>query len=155
MPGLFNLLRISGPYASSKTNRDTTRSNIIIEAGGTTLEHAIDPVVLIPTKLVQILLGSYALFHQDTHYSEKLLHLLQIAVAATQFALAIELFFTHGLPERACPSVEPIDCKLAFFFQLIYAALILPIGVVNEYSKDPYTTPETDASEAASAQQTV
>lgn len=131
------------PYSSSTGHRNAERSSAASEVLGTTLE-AFNPAASIPTKLAQTLISFYSLFRSDTHIPEKLIHILQASIAASQMGLSIALLFTG----TECEEFTDADlCKAIFLLQLLYRGTLLVGWAPSEFSKDSYVDPQAKMSE--------
>ncbi|HAT6979306.1 TPA: hypothetical protein GDD45_12910 [Legionella pneumophila] len=143
----LSAISMRAPYSSSAGHRNAQRTNAASEVLGTTLE-TFDPAASIPTKLAQTLISIYSLFRFDTHVSEKLIHLLQGSIAATQMGLGIALLFTG----TECEEYTDADlCKAIFLLQLLYRGTLLVGWAPSEFSKDPYVEPKVASHDKADA----
>ncbi|AOW51798.1 TPA: hypothetical protein ACT9LC_000270 [Legionella pneumophila] len=141
----LSAISMRAPYASTPGHRNAQRANAGSEVLGTTLE-TFDPAASIPTKLAQTLISIYSLFRFDTHVSEKLIHLLQGSIAATQMGLGIALLFTG----TECEEYTDADlCKAIFLLQLLYRGTLLAGWAPSEFSKDPYAEPKVVSEDKA------
>lgn len=141
----LSTISMRAPYASTPGHRNAQRANAGSEVLGTTLE-TFDPAASIPTKLAQTLISIYSLFRFDTHVSEKLIHLLQGSIAATQMGLGIALLFTG----TECEEYTDADlCKAIFLLQLLYRGTLLVGWAPSEFSKDPYAEPKVVSEDKA------
>ncbi|GGI92577.1 hypothetical protein [Legionella impletisoli] len=132
MPGFFRMPAFNA-YTSSKTHRNTERSNAFTEIMSLSLKE-LNPAAVLPCKFAQSLVSGYALCRKDTHFTEKFIHALQLILAGTQAMLAVRMLFTG----EECSALESSICKWSLTLSLLYQGTLLTGWLPGELSKDPF-----------------
>ncbi|WP_193391620.1 hypothetical protein [Legionella londiniensis] len=129
MPSLQNIF---GAATSSSCARNAGRLNLGAQVLGSSL--SIIPGSNIPAKFSQILISGFTSIRPETHVPERLLHILQALIAATEMGLEITLLFQN----QQCHDLTYNICKAAYLTKLLYAGILTTGQVFSEISKDPY-----------------
>ncbi|WP_209025845.1 hypothetical protein [Legionella israelensis] len=124
-------------FSSSSPHRNAERACGATQVIASSVQ-SLSPATLVPAKFAQSLISFYTIFRNDTHASEKTLHVLQGLIALTQLGLVVTLLFQ----DLDCNEEEGFICTAAFLMDLLYAGTLATGWVPSEFSKDPYLTPE-------------
>lgn len=117
---------------TSTVHHNVQVSNSIVQILTTTVE-SYAPSIVIPGTVAQTLGSIYAISHNDTHISEKLLHLLQGLIALARFGLAIALMFE----KQECDASSQANMCIASFLLLLIYSGVVSVGLASSaLSKD-------------------
>lgn len=124
------------PYASTTGHRNAERVNAGLQLAAYTFHN--QPYALITTKLGQCISSFYSLFRSDTVFPEKIIHLLQFAIAGTQLGIASTLLFN----KTTCSISSDAElCLAQLYLESLYNGTLGIGWLPSEFSKQPYQPP--------------
>ena len=115
-------------FSSTSTNRDT----LLLEGGTEILDYMLENYYG-ALKLPQGIMSLFILSCDNTHISEKLIHLLLAATAFAHFGIFTAIFFQ----DVHCDIDDDSLCDGQFYLKLVYGSLFLLTQAVSNFSKDP------------------
>ncbi len=139
MPNIFTdylKAMYNRPYTSSSAHRNAERLNVGVELVDTSI-NLLAPAAEIPIKLAQTCVSAFSIFRAELYPSERIIHVLQGSIAATQMGLAITLLF-NGV--SCVPDSNIALCKAIMLCQLLYRGTLLVGWVPSEFSKENVNT---------------
>lgn len=106
---------------SSSSNRNTQQYSLLAELASDTAAD-LSPGVLIPTKIYQGAMSLKTIFSNDTHYHERMLHVIQAGIVTLQFGLSMYLFLND---DESCEDTSVTLCRYLTGLQYIYRGLVM------------------------------
>lgn len=130
MPGFFN----NPPWCPSESSRKLERGNMIVEGGTTVVSSLVENGVNSPYAGIfrivpQIVMSSTAITREDTHLSERILHILQSLLGLAQLAAFIYMIYD----DETCATFVTDVCKTVQILRIIHVALLGAGGAGSEF----------------------
>ncbi|RUR17720.1 hypothetical protein ELY21_10425 [Legionella sp. km535] len=121
------------PYTSTTGHRNAERVNAGTQLISYTFQK--QPYAVIATKLGQCITSFYSLFRADTKIPEKIIHLVQFAIAGAELGIQTALLFN----EITCGLSSHQDlCMAALYLEVLYDGTLGASWLPSEFSKQPY-----------------
>lgn len=141
MPSIFGyefnmqtLTRNALVPCSSSCARNAGRLNLATQALGSGFNFL--PGANIPAKFSQMLISGFTVIRHGPHVHERILHILQLLIAATEMGLDITLLYQ----DEKCLELSSNLCKTACLISLLYMGVLTTNQVVSEISKESHAT---------------
>lgn len=120
----------SKAFESTKNSRKVQRANATAQVLGSSFQW-LTPAAIIPTKVSQILLSGYAVFHEESTRLERALNGTLCAVSLSELVLHTLLLFQN----HHCENSKRHICQAVLFLALVYSGILATGWISSEVSK--------------------